>query len=216
MYKCFYLLCIVVALACSGCEKATQTSYAMPKGISTLTTNLVNGIDVAEWKEEVLLFDGHTVTVGRKVTAYASGFPNSKRGRNITTEFTYAPMGITWKHEMSASSIREPIAFEIINGVAYLVLYIGDRESCQGKLPTQYLAEILKWADGKWIEVPILDFPADKALLNLYSDYWGHTAKDDAKGLVPWEGKTTGGNDNDTIKTYMDRDHRFCDFYQKS
>ena len=183
---------------------------------STQATHNGKKIDVAEWQEEVRLFDGRTIIVERKATAYADGFPNSARGRDISMEFKFEPMGVFWKHEMNAASIRRPMAFEILNGVAYLVLHIGDRESCQGKPPTQYLAQVIKWVDGQWVEVPLSEFPGDKALLNLSADYWGHTTKDDAKGLIPWEAKRTGGKDNDTIKTYCERGRKFCDFYQKN
>lgn len=195
MSKWKIVLYLAVALTSTGCGKK---------------------IDIAQWKEEVLLFDGRTVIVERKATAYAGGFPNASRGRDISMEFKFEPMGIAWRHEMSRSNLRDPIAFEIINNEAYLVLYVGDRESCQGKPPTQYLAEVIKWVNGRWVDVPLSEFPVDKALLNLSSDYWGHTAKDDAKGLIAWKGKHTGGDDNDTIKTFMERGHRFCDFYQKN
>lgn len=216
MSKWLIPLCTATALAGVGCDKATQIMNATSSTLSTQETHLGKKIDVAQWNEEVQLFDGRMVIVGRKVTAYAGGFPNSERGRDISTEVTFEPMGITWKHEMSASNLRHPIAFEISNGVAYLVLYIGDKASCKDKPSTQYLAQVIKWVNGQWVEVPLSEFPSDKALLNLYSDFWGHTAKDDAKGLIPWEGKTTGGKDNDTIKTFMERGNRFCDFYQKS
>lgn len=215
MSKWLIPLCTAVVFASTGCDKTAQISNAMPTPESTQATHNGKKIDIAQWQEEVRLFDGRTVIVGRKATAYAGGFPNSARGSDISMEFTYEPMGISWKHEMSDTSIRRPRAFEIINGVAYLVLYIGDRASCKDKPPTQYLAQVIKWVSGQWVEVSLSEFPADKALLNLYTGYWGHTAQDDAQGLILWDRKQTGGNDNDTIKTYMERGHRFCDFYQK-
>lgn len=204
-------LCAVAALGVAGCDKKPAVVNAMLAAATPQQTHNGKKIDVAEWQEEVRLFDGRTVIVWRKARAYVGGFPNAPRGGDIDFEFKYEPMGIHWKGEWN----RVPTSFEIIDGVAYLVLYVGDRESCQGKPPTQYLAQVIKWANGQWVEVPLSEFSADKALLNLSTDYWGHTAKEDAKGLVPWEGKRTGGNTNDTVRTFFERGRRFCDSYQK-
>ena len=108
------------------------------------------------------------------------------------------------------------MAFEIFNDVPYLVLYVMDRGFCQGKPPKQYLAQFLKWNDGQWMEVPQAEFPVDRALLNLHSEYWGRTAKDDARGLIKWEWKRTLGDPGDAIKTYFEGYHRLCESYQKS
>ncbi len=209
-------LSVAAALASVGCDKTPQILNAMQSTLPGQATLNGKKIDIAEWQEEVRFFDGRTVVVWRKATAYAGGFPNSSRGRDISMELKFEPMGIVWKHEMSENNIRRPRAFEILDGVAYLVLYIGDRQSCQGKPPDQYLAQVIKWVNGQWVEVPLSTFSSDKALLNLSTDYWGHTSEEDAKGLIPWVGKLTGGNANDTIKTYFERGQRFCDFYQKN
>lgn len=214
MSKWLIPLCTAATLASTGCDKASQILNALPTPISTQATHNGKKIDIAEWKEEVRLFDGRTVIVGRRASRFSGGFPDP-RGIEISEELAYEPLGITWKHEMTEISIRGARTFEIINNEVYLVLYIGDRASCKDKPPTQYLAQVIKWVNGQWVEVPLSEFPLDKALLNLYTGYWGHTAKDDAKGLIPWDRKQTGGDDNDTIKTYMERGHRFCDFYQK-
>lgn len=210
-------LSIAVALVSVGCDKTPQILNAIQPTLSGQSTLNGKKIDIAEWQEEVRLFDGRTVIVWRKATAYAGGFPNSSRGRDISMELKFEPMGIVWKHEMSENNIRRPRSFEILDGVAYLVLYVGDRAApfCVDKPTTHYLAQFLKWTNGKWIEVPQTQFPADKALLNLSTDYWGHTAKDDAKGLVPWVGKLTGGNDGETVKSYFEGYHRVCALHQK-
>ena len=50
--------------------------------------------------------------------------------------------------------------------------------------------------------------------MNLAYDYWGHTAKDDFKGLVGWQSKLLPGAANDglpvTVKTYFERGRYFC------
>lgn len=210
-------LSVAAALASVGCDKTPQMLNAMQSTLAGQATLNGKKIDIAEWQEEVKLFDGRTVVVWRKATAYAGGFPNSSRGRDISMEFKFEPMGIFWKHEMRENNIRHPRALEILDGVAYLVLYVGDRAAlfCADKPPTQYLAQFLKWANGQWVEVPQTQFPAGNALLNLSTDYWGHTAKDDAKGLVPWVGKLTGGNDGETVKSYFEGYHRVCALHKK-
>ena len=209
-------LCAIAALL-SGCQKKPEIIKAMQKTSPSQQTFNGKKIDVAEWTEEVLLHDDTTVIVWRKARAYSGGFPNAARGRDIDMEFKFEPMGISWKHEMSETKIRHPTAFEIFDGIAYLVLYVGDDPGlfCSDKPPTQYLGQFLKWSGGQWVEVPQDQFPAEKALLNLSSDYWGHTAKDDAKGLIPWAGKRTGGNDGETVKSYFEGYHRVCSLHQK-
>lgn len=217
MSKLLITLCAVAVLASAGCDKTPQILNAMQTTLSTQSTHNGKKIDIAEWTEEVRLFDGRTVVVWRKATAYAGGFPNSKRGSDISTEFKFEPLGIVWKHEMNDGNLRHPRAFEIVNGVPYIVLYVGDDPDlfCRGKAPTQYLAQFLKWSNGRWVEIAQTDFPADKALLNLYVGYWGHTAKGDAKGLVPWGGKDTNGNDDETVKSYFEGFHRTCVLHQR-
>ena len=173
-----------------------------------------DGIDVAEWTEEVLLHDGQKVTVWRRARKGSSGFPVSARGANVDTEFKYEPMGVHWKGSLS----RNPISFELFEGVPHLVLYIRDRESCRTKAPTDYTAQFLRWQNRAWIDVPQNDFPTARALLNLSEHYFGRTKEEDYKGLITWEGKQLMGKRNplDTIKTFFERGSRYCSGYMKS
>ena len=217
MTKWLITLCTAAIFTSVGCDKTSQIANTLQTHLSAQTMQNGKKIDIAEWQEEVRLFDGRTIIVSRKATAYSRGFPNATRGSDISTEFYYEPMKISWKHEMSETSVRHPMSFEIINGVAYLVLYVGDSAPlfCTGKPPTQYLGQFLKWSGGTWIEVAQVDFYSDKALLNLSSDYWGNTTKDDAKGLIPWDGKRTGGNSGETVKSFFEGYHRVCSLHQK-
>jgi hypothetical protein len=174
-------------------------------------------IDIAEWTEEVLLHDGQTVIVWRRARAYSGGFPNAARGRDIDMEFKFEPMAISWRHDMSRTSLRDPIAFEMFDGEAYLVLYVGDDPElfCSDKPPTQYLGQFLKWSSGRWVEVPQDRFPAGKALLNLSTGYWGNTSKQDAKGLLSWAGKRMVGHDGETVKSFFEGYDRVCSLHQK-
>jgi hypothetical protein len=211
-----YLLATIacVVTLSTGCERRAESLNST----TAASQQMINSkkIDVAEWTEEVLLHDGRTVIVWRRVRAYAGGFPNASRGRDIDTELRFQAAGAAWKNEQSNASLRDPISLEIFDGVTYLVLYVGDRSSCRGKSPKQYLAEVIKWADGKWVEIPFSTFPSDKALMNLNTGYWGHSANEDAKGLIPWKGKHTSGDDGETVKSFYERHHRTCETYQKS
>jgi hypothetical protein len=170
-------------------------------------------IDVAEWTEEVKLHDGQMVQVWRKARAYSGGFPNSKRGRNIDFEFKYVPMNVHWKGDWS----RTPVSFDIFDGVPHLVLNISDKASCTDRPQTDFHAQFLRWTNGQWVDIAQMDFPVDKALMNLSSDYWGHSTADDYKGRILWDNKRLPGGFNqarpDTIKIYYERGSRFCSVF---
>jgi hypothetical protein len=177
-------------------------------------------IDIVEWSEEVKLSDGTLITVWRKARAYSGGFPNSSRGRNIDFDFRYPALGLQWTAALSETFDRDPISFDIIDGVPYLTLFVGDREGCRGRLGSDYTAQFMRWANGRWTEVPQGLFPIDRALINLSGDYWGRTASADFKGLVRWDTKRLrGGVSNkspETVRSYFDRGQRTCENRVKS
>jgi hypothetical protein len=204
---------LAMTLAVAGCDRIGNVLNTFAQAASDAVAKPACETDVAEWNEEVKLHDGQMVTVWRKATACKWGFPNAKRGRDIEFEFKYPPMNVQWKGAWN----RDPVSFEIFDGVPHLALYIGDRESCRKKLPTDYTVQFLRWVDGRWVEVPQAQFPVDRALMNLSEDYWGHTAKDDFKGLIRWDNKRLYGGYKqqhpDTIKSYFERGQRFCREY---
>jgi hypothetical protein len=153
------------------------------------------------------------VTVWRRARRGSSGFPVSHRGALIDSEFKYEPMGLHWKGTLS----RNPISFELFDGVPHLVLYIRDRESCARKAPTDYTAEFLRWQSGEWKDVLQAEFPTNRALMNLSEAYFGGSKADDYKGLVVWEEKRLLGNRNplDTVKSFFERSSRYCGEYSK-
>jgi len=144
--------------------------------------------------------------VASRARARSNGFPNAKRGGDIDFELKYEPLGVHWKGTWQ----RDPISFEVIDGVPHLVLYINDEESCSRKAKTDYTAQFLRWVGGQWIDVAQAQFPTNQALVNLHAQYWGHSTNDDARGLIPWEKKKLYGNRDDTIKSYFERGLRFC------
>lgn len=175
-------------------------------------------IDTAEWTEEVRLSDGRMVVVWRKARAYSGGFPNAQRGSNIDFELKYEPLGVYWKDVVTDTHVRDPVSFDIIDGTPHLVLY-GGRDVCFGRPKTDYIAQFLKWKNGQWVDVPQAQFPVDRALMNLYGRYWGHTTKDDARGLITWQRKAERDgfylDRPDTIKSYFERGRRFCERHHK-
>ncbi|MCW5658555.1 MAG: hypothetical protein KIT60_12690 [Burkholderiaceae bacterium] len=174
---------------------------------------------MADWTEEVRLHDGQMITVWRKAVACRGGFPNATRGRDIEFEFRYPPMKVEWKGAVSEHWNRDPVSFDIIDGAPFLALYVRDREYCRNRDENDYIAQFLRWVDGRWVEVPQAQFPVDRALMNLSGNYWGHTAKDDFKGLIRWDSKPLRGGDvdrnPDTVKSYFERGQRFCSRFNK-
>lgn len=201
-------------------RKSVRQLIPILAGLLMISFNVAGkSIDVAEWTEEVKLSDGRMVTVWRKARAYSGGFPNSKRGRNIDFEFRYEPLGLWWVATMSEKFVRDPVSFDIIDGVPYLVLHMGDREGCRNRPKSDYTAQFLRWVNDRWVEVPQAQFPVDRALMNLSGDYWGHTVNDDYRGLIRWDSKRLRGGTRhatpDTIQSYFDRGHRVCERLQK-
>ena len=204
-------IALAATFALAACDK--QGSAAVDASAQVATGGVAKPTcktDVAEWTEEVKLRDGQMVTVWRQARACSWGFPNAKRGRDIDFEFKYPPMNLHWKGAWN----RDPVSFEIFDGVPHLALYIKDRESCAAKARSDYSAQFLRWVDGQWVDVPQSQFPVDRALMNLSGNYWGHTAKDDYKGLIRWDDKELRGGDlnknADTVKSYFERGQRFC------
>jgi hypothetical protein len=149
--------------------------------------------------------------VWRRAVACKGGLPVSERGRDLEFELKYEPMGVHWK----GPSGLQPTSFEIVDGVPYLTLYVMTGGYCRGKPSNTPLARVMKWVNGQWVEVPQAEFPFDRALLNLYTRYWGAKAKDDAKGLVPARGKYTGRNPDTVLKQFFDEKGNTCFLYEE-
>jgi hypothetical protein len=176
-------------------------------------TACAENIDTAEWTEEVKLSDGRMVVVWRKDRAARSGFPNARRGRLIDFELKYPPMNMQWYDKTSPTHVRHPMSFDIIDGVPHFVLYIADREGCRSRPGSDYSAQFLKWIDGRWLDVPQVEFPVDRMPMNLFQEQWGHTTKEDADGLITWGQKFGTGtyrHEPVTVKQYFERGARTC------
>jgi hypothetical protein len=200
---------------CEGAANLKRREVALVLTAAAAMPACGDGIDVAEWREEVLLHDGSKVTVWRRARRGSTGFPISARGALVDTEIKYEPMGAHWKGSLSS----RPASFEIFDGVPHLMLTIEDRESCARKAPTDYRARFLRWQGGEWRDVSHTEFPIDRALLNLSVRYFGRSKEEDYKGLITWEGKDLLGRRNpiDTVKSYFDRNSDFhrCGIFNK-
>lgn len=171
-----------------------------------------NGIDKAHWTEEVRLHDGQMIVVERWASRAHSGFPNAPRGRQIDHELFYVPMNVRW-HGLGP---RRPISFDIFNGTPYLALYAEGRDFCKGKGSKAYKAQFFRWQSRAWVEISQTQFPANDALMNLDTQYWGSTEKEDPRGLVRWEEKA-GRNSfypdkPDTVQGWYEASHDLCEW----
>jgi hypothetical protein len=167
-----------------------------------------DGIDVAEWTEEVKLHDGRMIDVWRRARRGSSGFPNANRGALLDTELRDPITGAAWK----SGIYRNPCSFEIFDGVPHMTLWIRDRESCRAKPRTDYQTQFLRWTGAAWLDVPQRDFPVGRALMNLSLEFWGGSTADDYKGRIGWDEKRLTGNRSpmDTVQTYFERGSRYC------
>lgn len=176
------------------------------------------GVDTAEWTEEVKLSDGRMIVISRRVRAKSNGFPNASRGGYVDYELSYAPLGVYWYEKASPLRVRYPTSFDIIDGVPYFVLE-GSSDVCVNRPKTDYAAEFLKWKDGGWVSVPQSDFPVGRMTVNLFDGYWGHTSKDDARGLITWVRKAEEDRFNpdkpDTVRGYFEKS-RICAYRKPS
>lgn len=201
---------VAVMLVAAGCDMSS-TKAPSTNGQPAATAKVQCDTDVAEWTEGVKLYNGQEVVVWRRAVACQSGFPNSTRGRELEFELKYELMSLHWK----APSGLKPISFEIIDGAPYIGLYVMTGGHCRDQPPNRPLARVMKWVDGQWVEVPLEQAPVDRALLNLYSEYWGHNAKTDAKGFIPAHGKTTGWKPTMTLKQFFAMGLNQCGIYQE-
>ena len=194
--------------------KLTRRQLPAALAATALLPACSDGIDVAEWTEEVKLHDGQMVTVWRRERRGSSGFPTAHRGALIDTEVKYAPLGAHWK----STIYRDPCSFELFDGVPHLTLWLRDRESCRDKARTDYMTQFLRWSGQAWEDVPQKSFPVDRALMNLTDGFWGRTKEEDYRGQISWDTKRLYGNRNptDTVKTHFEHYKQFCARLQDS
>lgn len=176
-------------------------------------------IDTAEWTEEVRLSDGSIVQVWRRERAYSYGFPNAKRGALVSWALEYAPQNARWENDGKASGRRDPISFDRFDGVPYLVVLVSDRTFCLSRPPGEYTVQVLRWNDGRWIEVAQSEAPLERMLMNLAPAPWGRTTKDDYSGLIRLGDKTilgpSKGGVPGTVLAYLKNGPQTCEMYLK-
>ena len=145
--------------------------------------------DEAKWTEEVKLHDGTFVTIERRATRN-KGIDSHHRGRLKDNELWYKPMNIYWKN--SPRTAGWILSFEIVDGIAYLVVDTPSRKNCnimESKGEDGYYISFLQWKNGEWIPIPQDEFPLHLATMNIYRYYWGYTSVEDAHGFLSWNEK---------------------------
>jgi hypothetical protein len=132
-----------------------------------------------KWTEEVKLHDGKIIQLERRMELTASGFPAQTRGRPISHEFCYAPLGVYWRSKPE----YRPELFDIVGGNAYAKVSLGDCASCKLQGYPESGALYFAWDSGRWRKIEPKDFPAQLELNLLLSPEQANP-KDDAHGLV--------------------------------
>lgn len=140
-----------------------------------------------EWKEEVKLSDDSVIVVERKAHRKPGGFPDSMRGVYFGADLSYAPQGIHWQDQFGIYS--DPISFDRVDEVFYLVRIAENITACANKKPEAYGIQILKWANGQWLEIPQAAAPLDRIRRNLETAPWKFSAEGDVKGLLRLNGE---------------------------
>lgn len=168
-----------------------------------------NGIDVAEWTEEVLLHDGRSITVWRKATRKSGGFPEP-RGAYVSFELKYEPMGVHWV----GPPTRDLLSFDLIQGVPWIATSLRERATCVEKKKTDFNAAFYKWMDGQWVEVSAEAYPIRIARENLWGRFSATEAKDDAKGHIPWLRKQHLTTPPISIYEFLTTHSQYCSIYQ--
>ena len=178
-----------------------------------------SGIDTAEWTEEVRLSNGSIVQVWRKESRNSHGFPNANRGGLVDSAIAYLPQNARWQYTHAVTSVHKPISFDIFEGTPYLVIYIADAAFCRSRPPDEYRAQVLRWANGRWHDVPQSEAPLEQMLMNLAPDPWGRTTKDDFHELIRLGDKTILGPSKHgipgTVLAYLQNGPQTCGEYLK-
>jgi hypothetical protein len=178
----------------------------------TLLAGCGKRVDVAEWTEEVMLNDGRMITVWRKATAKSGGFPEP-RGADLSFELKYEPMGVHWV----GPPTRSLLSFDIVDGVAWIAADVRDRETCFKRKPTDFAASFYKWSEGKWVEVPVAEYPIQVARKNLWGRYWGREPEQDSKGHISWltkRARDSQANPPITVHQFLTTNNSYCKLHQ--
>ncbi len=177
-------------------------------------------MDRAEWTEQVMLNDGSTVWVAREAWRIRWGNLGTERGSLLGAAFEYRPAHARWQMTFASNDVRLPLGFDIIDGAPLLVLEVRNAAYCRTVAPEEPIAQVLRWQDGRWVEVPHAEAPWDRLRLNLVTSPWTSSRKDDLHGLVRWEQKGTLGlrvnGQPETVRAYMTRMQLTCGKYLKN
>ncbi len=125
------------------------------------------------WDEDVLLMDGRVVTVKREAriarVLLAEGI-----GSVQEQQFSYPPLNVSWHTNKNR---ERAIAFDVIDGTAYLVTDSGDM--CRKGDGSIGGVNVIAWKNGHASRMPVDDAPLAMMTFNLHTEFQGRSSDDD-------------------------------------
>ena len=163
------------------------------------------GPDVVRWTEEVKLHDGSVILLeGRATRARQAIVLFEHRGPVISNEYYHRPSGAYWK---SPGGGFYPGAFDIVDGVPFMVVPIGSEIVCIWfDFPEKDLL-IYRWQNQGWRRARYADLPPGFDFNLLYGMFDERDRKRDVSGLVTLALKDSrDGTRGGGIKGFLERD----------
>lgn len=125
------------------------------------------------WDEDVLLMDGRVITVKREARIVRVLLAEGD-GSVQEQQFSYPLLNVAWH----TNSPRErAIAFDIIDGTAYLVTDSGDM--CSKGDGSIAGVNVTAWKNGHSSHVRVDDAPLSMMRFNLHTQFQGRSSEDD-------------------------------------
>ena len=125
------------------------------------------------WDEDVLLMDGRVITVKRDARILRVLLADGM-GSVQEQKFSYPPLNVSWH----TNSLRElAIAFDVIDGTAYLVTDSGDM--CRKGDGSIDGVNVTAWKNGHSSRVSVDEAPLSMMTVNLHTEFQGRSADDD-------------------------------------
>jgi hypothetical protein len=162
-----------------------------------------NGSDTARWTEEVKSWNGSVFQLEGRGEIGSSGWPTAHRGAIRYVEYHHRSTQAYWK----SSGEYQPIIFDLVNGVPYVVIVISNDFECyMTNYPEQGLL-IYKWnISNGWQSVKAENLPP-KFEFNLMEQMFNTRDKSrDVKGFVSLSTKVIreGGDRIGDFKKWKD------------
>lgn len=160
----------------------------------------LGGSEHARWTEEVKLSDGKVIQIQRHVEIGAPMGRLEDRGSPRYHEICYPPMGIHWKSRPG----YKPDIFDIVGGKAYIHVSVSSQLQCYEQGSPATGAIYFVWENETWQRITHDEFPAASEW-NLMMQVSRGPSKNDPKGLITIEGKTTGRRQDNSLRLEQER-----------